>query len=180
MMTPEQRALVVELSLGRISAAEFVKRAGFDPLAESDFVPHALKASLESRSNDELACVMLLAFRYELLKPELAPLLAELLLEPWHRSHENLAYTLQQLRDPRTAPALADAGLVKHDYLAYDNSYALARKCCWALADIGTAEAHGYLERLASNPDPVIAGYARERLDNWQHELHRKAGSNLR
>ena len=39
--------------------------------------------------------------------------------------------------DAESVDALARAALVKHDDLAYDES-ARARKCVWALADIGT------------------------------------------
>ena len=81
---------------------------------------------------------------------------------------------LQDLCVPETADALATAALIKHEYLEYDNSYAFARKCTWALADIGTPQALANLEYLAQTSDPDVAAYAQKRLDNWEHELHRK------
>jgi hypothetical protein len=46
-----------------------------------------------------------------------------------------------------------------HDYLAYDDGFALTRKCTWALADIGTPEAQQALTRLACD-NSNIASYA--------------------
>jgi hypothetical protein len=104
------------------------------------------------------------------------PLLARLLVAYGHNSHEDIALVLQWRRDPRAVEALGAAALMKHDYLAFDNSYAFARKCTWALADIGTPEAQAKLRLLAANSDETIAGYAQKRLDNWEDELSRKTG----
>jgi hypothetical protein len=65
---------------------------------------------------------------------------------------------------------------MKHDHLAYDDRHALARKCTWALADIGTPAARAHLEGIAHRGDPELAVYAQERLANWESELDRKAG----
>ena len=111
---------------------------------------------------------------FGVLTADLGPVLAELLLLPWHQQHEDIAQTLQKLRVPSTVDALAKAALVKYDHLAYNDSHAFARKCTWALADIGTLEARGHLERLARAEDSEIAAYAQKRLDNWEAELHRK------
>lgn len=99
--------------------------------------------------------------------------LCEALLADWHQSHEDVARTLQRLRDPLSVEALYTAALSRHDYLAYDDSAALARKCTWALADIGTPAARERLELLALAGEPV-AGYARKRLEAWERESGRK------
>ena len=82
--------------------------------------------------------------------------------------------TLQHLKDPRAIDALFSAATVSHDYLSYDEFFGLARKCTWALADIGTPEARARLEALAAHEVPQIAEYAKERIDNWEDELDRK------
>jgi hypothetical protein len=81
---------------------------------------------------------------------------------------------LQDLRVPETVEALARAAVIGFDYLEYDDGHAFARKCCWALADIGTKEAYARLESLAAHPDATVAGYAQKRLDNRRDELARK------
>jgi hypothetical protein len=58
--------------------------------------------------------------------------------------------------------------------LHYDEFFNVARKCTWALADIGTPEAHAKLQLLAKNENPMIAQYAQKRLDGWEREMSRK------
>jgi hypothetical protein len=106
--------------------------------------------------------------------PRLVPVLCDLLSATWHECHEDIALTLQQIRDPRASRALGQAAILKFEYLDYDNSYAFARKCIWALADIGTDEAKQWLLELSKVEDPTIAGYATRRLDLWMEELDRK------
>jgi len=102
------------------------------------------------------------------------PVLAKLLTCDWHESHEDITLTLQQLKDPRAVETLQQVAGMKFDYLRYNDSQALARKCTWALADIGTPEAKTALQSIAQWPDSVVAGYARKRLDRWDQELPRK------
>jgi hypothetical protein len=173
-MTPEQNNAVVELVFGRISLTEFVQRTGLDPIARPQIIESALRSALVSQDVAAVDSALMLAFHLDLLTPALAPLLAELLLLPGHQMHEDIARALQQLRVPATVDALAKAALVKHDYLAYDDSHAFARKCTWALADIGTPEARAKLESLARVDDTAVAAYAQKRLDNWEAELSRK------
>ena len=104
------------------------------------------------------------------------PLLVELLGLPWHRQHEDVARLLQFLKDPRAIDALFAAAFARHEYLAYDEFFGLARKCTWALADIGTPEAKAKLVALTQVENPLIVGYAQKRLDQWEDERHRKRG----
>jgi len=93
---------------------------------------------------------------------------------PWHFSHEDVVHALQELRSPETVGILEKTAFSVHEYLGYDEFFGLARKCTWALADVGTTEAQQALERIANCDNPVIAGYAKKRLGNWQKEMHRK------
>lgn len=104
----------------------------------------------------------------------MVPTLIGLLRSAAHYRHEDVARWLQDLRDPRAVDALHAAALTKYEYLAYDDSHAFARKCTWALADIGTPAAQDALGLLAACDDPEIAGYAQKRLDGWVAEARRK------
>lgn len=110
------------------------------------------------------------------LKTAYAPTLIEILTQTNHRRHEDVVTALQILKDPRAADALFQAALIQHDYLNYDENFGLARKCTWALADIGSPTAFEYLQRLAAGSNGVIAGYAQKRLERWEDESERKAG----
>lgn len=105
------------------------------------------------------------------------PELILLLTASWHYRHEDVAGALQRLKDPAAVAALYEAAHMKHEYLSYNDSHALARKCTWALADIGTPEAKARLEALAGEPDTTVAGYAQRRLDRWDEEITRKGSS---
>lgn len=134
----------------------------------------ALLRAIAARDPD--AFDVALGSAYEVgLSPDLAGLLAEALLMPWHMRHEDVARALQELRDPVAIDALFECALSHpHPYLDYDEFFALARKCTWALADIGTPEAKERLQRLAACENPIIAAYAQKRLDHWDAELDRK------
>ncbi len=91
-----------------------------------------------------------------------APVFAKLLVERWHSLHEDLASALQDLREPSTIDALF---AVAHDAAPYndvDDGRALARKCVWALHDIG---ARDHLRRLAATAgDAETRGHATNKL----------------
>lgn len=105
---------------------------------------------------------------------DVVPILIDLLRSTAHQRHEEVARWLQDLRDPRSIDALYVTASTRYVYLEHDDSHALARKCTWALADIGTVEAREKLRLLAANADSEIAGYAQKRLDNWTAETARK------
>ena len=104
-------------------------------------------------------------------------ILIKLLNLDYHQCHEDLVLTIQQLKLPEAVDVLYSTALKKYHYLEYDELFALARKCTWALADIGTLAAQEKLRQLAGGDRQIIAGYAQKRLNNWERELHRK-GSN--
>lgn len=110
------------------------------------------------------------------IREEFVPALIVLLRSKDHCRHEDIVSALQDVKDPRAVEGLFDAALVSHDYLDYDEFFGLARKCTWALADVGTPEAKSKLAQLAASENSVIAGYARKRLDRWDDERTRKKG----
>jgi hypothetical protein len=172
-MTEQQQRAIIDFASHRISKEALTTALGFDIDANPDAVFGLLDDSARLGDADSVECSLMIAGgRTGTI--DLAPTLIVLLRATWHKKHEDLARWLQDLHDPRSVDALYDAALTKHEYLKYDNSYALARKCTWALADIGTAEAQEKLRLLAGGDDPEIASYAQKRLDNWTAETARK------
>lgn len=108
------------------------------------------------------------------LSTEFVPALIELLGKPWHYRHEDIVSILQSLKDSRAVDALYNEAHSEYEYLDYDNCRGLARKCVWALADIGTVEAKAKLQKLAQKNNQIVAEYAQKRLDNWDKEKSRK------
>jgi len=105
---------------------------------------------------------------------DVTPYLVQLLESPWHFGHEDITLVLQRIGDPRATEVLLKTATRKFEYLEYDDSKSLSRKCTWALADIGTKESKEALKVLAKKQDNEIAEFAQKRLDNWEHELARK------
>lgn len=145
-------------------------------MGDEDAILAALRSAMDSEDGVGVELALYQAYSAG-LTPPLAPALIELIGATYHRRHEDVAFALQQLRPREAVQALHRAALDRHEYLEYDEHFGLARKCTWALADIGTPEAKAALVDLASADNEVIAGYAQKRLDRWERELHRKRGS---
>ena len=139
----------------------------------------ALKTALET--SDELMTEDALSLVHSFgIQSDFVPQLIDLIESDWHYRHEDIARLLQDAKDNRATSALHRIASRKFEYLNYDNSYALARKCTWALADIGTLESKNALVDLANSNDETIAGYAQRRIDKWDVELKRKTAANTR
>lgn len=134
---------------------------------------HQLRAAIDKKDSDAVEDALMLCYDNE-GGADYIGLLVQLLQADWHMRHEDVALELQRLRSPLAVPALRATATRRFAYLEYDSSHALARKCTWALADIGTKEAQEKLIEIASCDDPEVAGYAQKRLDNWELELRRK------
>jgi HEAT repeat protein len=170
-MTPEQQELASGLIItprhgrSRVSPQEFAER--FPSALEGGRLALALleeAAAVKDPAN--LGATILIGATFGFTADHV-PLLCELLRAEWHWSHESIVTALQRLKDPRAVDALYDASLVSHGYLAYDEFYGLARKCTWALADIGTPDALAKLRQMAGSENPLVAGYAQKRIDRW-------------
>lgn len=132
-----------------------------------------LQEAIAARDGDAFELAVEATFRAKALNA-VSDLLIKAILLPWHTRHEDLASALQQIKHPGAVEALYEAAQSRHDYLDYDEFFGLARKCTWALADIGTAEAKGRLRDLAQSQNATSAGYAQKCLDQWDVELSRK------
>ncbi|MBK8169549.1 MAG: hypothetical protein IPK60_04300 [Sandaracinaceae bacterium] len=137
-----------------------------------------LRAAIKAQDPSEFERALTASFDQRTTTPEaqteLAALLNDALPLTWHTRHEDLVRAMQQLRDPSSATPLYNATLAQYEYLAHDSGDNLARKCIWALADIGTEQSRAYLTELAKHANAGIATYAQKRLDKWDAELHRK------
>jgi hypothetical protein len=135
---------------------------------------HLLETSIREE-NEELADVAITTAYKAGPHPLYGPLLMILAEASWHYRHEDVVLEIQRLRWPDAVTVLERiASCSPPPYLAWNELLPLARKCTWALADIGTTEARQALKRLATSKNELVAGYAKKRLANWQKELHRK------
>jgi hypothetical protein len=132
-----------------------------------------LRDAIARQDGVDAEYALIVTFKFG-LTPEHVSLFLTLASADWHHCHEDVASALQQLRPLNAVPVLEKLTMKEFDYLAYDEGRALARKCTWALADIGTTAAREALGRLTQFSDPQIASYAARRLSEWSSELDRK------
>lgn len=173
-MNESQKRAIIDFVVRPGSGKRAVDAAlGFDIDADPQAVVSLLQEAKRLGDASSIECALMIAHG-RTGDLDIVPTLIDLLRSTAHERHEDLARWLQDLRDPRAVEALYDVALTKYEYLAYDDSHALARKCTWALADIGTVNAQEKLGLLAGCDDPEIAGYAQKRLDRWTEEMGRK------
>lgn len=175
-MNESQQRAVIDFFVRHSSKETLDAALGFDIDADPRAVFELLQQATQLGDARSIECALLIAHG-RTGDIDVVPTLIALLRSTAHHRHEDLARWLQGLRDPRAVEALYATALTKHEYLAYDDSHALARKCTWALADIGTEQAQEKLRLLVGGDDPEVAGYARKRLDRWADEMSRKGRS---
>ncbi len=146
---------------------------GFNIKEQPDKVASILENAIRSHNATDVECALYIA-GIVAFRPAFMPLLITILELPWHHSHEDIVATFQYLKAPEPVEALYRTAFVEHEYRAYDEFFGLARRCTWALADIGTEEAYAKLELLAQCNNPIIAAYAQKRIDSWREEKNRK------
>jgi hypothetical protein len=176
-MTPEEQKLAFDLVIypngkSRISSDEFSRRFP-SALERGKLALNLIEDANRQKNPDDLQAAIVIGATFG-FSAEHIPALCQLLHVDWHSCHEDIVSTLQKLKDPRAVDAVYGAVIVKHEYLVYDEFFGLARKCTWALAGIGTSDALAKLHLLAASDNAVIAGYAKERIDNRDKEQKRK------
>lgn len=168
-MNEEEKSLIIDFMLDRMSESAFRDRY---PVRADD--PHYVLAQLEAAHQegndaDQVECALLLGFHFDLFSPAFTPVLCNLLSEPWHTSHENIALALQKIQDPRSVDCLYEGARADFNYLSFDDSRALAVKCMHALRDIGTVEARDRLQRLQTADHDRVQRTARKLLRELEH-----------
>ena len=99
---------------------------------------------------------MYVGFALNLFDEEQLDIIHLLALAPWHHSHEDIVIVMERLRDPRSIETLYLTALSEHEYLDFDDNYALGVRCTWALGKIGTNSANEKLRLLAETENPII------------------------
>ncbi len=96
----------------------------------------------------------------------------KLLKLSWHNCHDQLVSNFQWFSNPTTIDILFETAL--NEEIETMDYKPIARKCTWALADIGTKDSKEKLKKLANCGDEIIEGFAKKRLINWEKENYRK------
>lgn len=117
---------------------------------------------LQNEAND---VEYLLIAIFELFVEDYVDVLCKLMNETWNFQHENIAIIFQKIKSPKTIVCLYNAALTQFEYLEYDEAFALAVKCIWALGDINTPESKDKLKLLAQSENEIIKENAINQLN---------------
>ncbi|ROP59945.1 PBS lyase HEAT-like repeat-containing protein [Enterobacter sp. BIGb0383] len=147
----------------KISGDELKERFSLEGKSTSEFISNLLIEASDNKDPDLLEDGITLIFIFKDVRYPIKEL-NSLLLESWHYKHEDIASLLQDAKSPTSIDALNKAIVKKFDYLDFDDSYALAVKCIWALGEIGTPEAIDKLTKLSISDNDVIRDNAINQL----------------
>jgi HEAT repeat protein len=89
----------------------------------------------------------------------------------WHKEHENLVSILCDAPDSRgRAELFFELASRRFEYLSYDLTFALARRCIWCLGKLGTKEGLEFVTQLLQSNNRVVRRHAFEQLTHLGEE----------
>lgn len=147
----------------KIPMDEVKERFSLEGKSQYELIHDLLIEARDNKDPDLLEDGITLIFIFKEMKYPVKEL-NELLLESWHYRHEDIASLLQDAKSPTSIDALNKAVMTKFGYLDFDDSYALAVKCIWALGEIGTPEAMDKLTKLSKSDNKIIRDNAINQL----------------
>ncbi|EFM09168.1 conserved hypothetical protein [Paenibacillus curdlanolyticus YK9] len=163
-MKNDDRELVKKLMRQSISKAEFNGLFSENIEENPKYIIQLLEEAYENREADDVDYALFVGFTFDVFTEDVVAVLCKLIESSWHYQHENIAMILQRLKSPESIPYLYRTALMKFNYLDFDESYALAVKCIWALGDINTIESREKLQLLAQSENDVIRSNATKQL----------------
>ncbi|RAP28784.1 hypothetical protein C2W64_04370 [Brevibacillus laterosporus] len=159
-MTDKERELIDQLIGETISKEQFALEFNVD----STYVKQLLEVAYDEKNEDDVDFLNYVIFGFNLVTEDYVDLLCRLMYAPWHHQHEDIATIFQSFRFPQTVECLYKTAQTQFEYLEYDDSYALAVKCIWALGDINTEESRKKLELLSVSENEIIRENALKQL----------------
>lgn len=159
---------IEKLMLQKISKEEFLSLEKLDENSLRESVYKELDIAIDSKDAVRVDVLIYLSFKFDLLVEQMDEILIYLLGCDWHWQHENIAMLLQKLKAPSSVDVLYETALKKYGYLDYDESYALAVKCIWALGDIGTEYAKQKLQLLLNSDITIIQENAQKQINRLE------------
>jgi HEAT repeat protein len=167
-MTKDQKNLIGDLVITpefrtpRLTPDEFLRKFGAC-LDGKKLTTQLLRDVISSANGEDLGFAMIVGFTFG-FSEEHFPMLVSLVKENWHFSHEDVVSALSEFKASQAVEGLLSATKWVPDYLAFDESRALAVKAIWALGGIEGPEADAALNEVMNDPDPILANAAAEQM----------------
>lgn len=154
-MNPEERDAVLATTVGiggerRLSLEAFPRVTGIaDPRT---WALDELVEAVERHDVEDVQLAMQVGAAFGMDDRWVEPLISVLEAD-WSESHEDSAFGLGKLQDPRAVPALLHATYWVPGYLEWDEERSLAVKAIHALGEIPGPEARAALTQLRQHED---------------------------
>ena len=161
-MNNDERLLVIKRIKKELSNEEFLGLFTTNIEKNPNYFDKLLVATYIEKNGDDLGLLFYIGFLFDLFQEKHLEILNKLILEDWHKTHEDIANLLQYFKSNLSVESLYETTFIKFKYLNYTD--ALAVKCIWALADINTSESKKKLELLSKSKDKVIKKNAIQQL----------------
>lgn len=156
---------IINLMKEIISKDEFLSIEKLDENEIRQSVYKELVIAINEEDEIRVDELIYLVFHFNLLIQQMDKILIYLLGCDWHKQHENIAMLLQRSKPPSSIDVLYETAIKEYKYLEYDEAYALAVKCIWALGDIGTEYAKQKLQLLLNSDVTIIKENAQKQLN---------------
>jgi len=168
-MTEKDKQLLIDLTYGKITYDQLLKKFSIDIKSDSEFVRKEMNVAIDSNDPDEIEMTLpLIWLSGDIYK--YTDILNELLINPNHRKHQEIARGLQDYPSPTTVPFVRKALETNFDYLEYtcSESNAIATWFSWLLYSIGTTEAIDLIKEYSNSADEGIRNEMLYRLKKVQ------------
>ena len=163
-MTQNERELIGKLMSDSISDRGFLENFTVNIAENPNYFRQLLKEAYDEKNSYDVDYLIYIGFTFNLFTEEYVEILCKLIEASWHEQHENIATLFQFLKSTKSIESLYKTAITHFEYLDYDDSYALAVKCIWALGDINTIEARKKLELLSESDNEIIRNNALKQL----------------
>mgnify|MGYP001375975610 CR=1 FL=1 len=157
-----QRNLFADFFTRRIDTEVLVRGLGGDPVGLSADWLHRGMIVMDAEA---IELALFLGFRFG-FAPGVGPDLVSLACADWHTRHEDVVDAIADLKVEEGIDALVQLTSFDLAYRDFDDSDALATKCLWALAKIGTGRALQKLIEFRGSSHPGRSVLAAE-LIRW-------------
>jgi hypothetical protein len=157
-MLEVDKKLLIDYNDGVISAEACINSFSIDLKSDFVFTKTVINDNILYQQSSELNLLIPLIWLAE-NDVYFTDLLNELLINPYHKSHQQIAKVLQGIASPTTVPFVQKAFETNFDYLNYtcSDSDVIAKWFSWILFKIGTSDAIKMIKEFTHSPNEGIA-----------------------
>ena len=143
---------------------KFIKDFTVNVKKNPNYLISLLEIAYKEKNALDVYYSLCIGFHFDLFTKDFVNIFIKLIESDWHNEHEDIASIMQYLKSPKTVNCLYNTALKQFKYLDYDEFYALAVKCIWALGAIKTDEAREKLKLLSKSKNIIIKENAIKQL----------------